>query len=409
MVPILATCCLFLGIAVSFLAWKIAVLRRTRLDETEAAHRQLEEARRSLESERDAMLNTLNDSFLLIDDEGVIRFANVQAHELFQDRPMIDRGFEEIFLDDRLASPVREAIDQGKRVSSKVLLPQQASPLGPDDQRGETSWIVDAGPMKTERSRPLTRVIIRDTTTEHQTEQVRKDFVANASHELRTPLAIINGYLENLIEDNLVEDREATCRFLKIMRKHSERIARIVEDMLVISRLESGEAGNLKMKPFHVASCVQDVLERLESVISSQGARVDLQIKEEDLTIVGDRFYWTQVLFNLVENALKQNPNIPLKVSVGCECTPDGGCRIWVADNGVGIPSGDLPFIFRRFYRVEKHHSQGEIKGTGLGLSIVKRAVEAHGGTIEVSSTPGQETRFDISLPADRVTSASKA
>ncbi|MGB6222775.1 sensor histidine kinase, partial [Haloferula sp.] len=246
--------------------------------------------------------------------------------------------------------------------------------------------------------KPTTRVVIRDVTSEHQTEQVRKDFVANASHELRTPLAIINGYLENLLDDGLLEDPDLTRRFLKIMRKHTERIARIVEDMLVISRLESGEAAALKIKPFRLRSCIQDVLERLELVIQGQQANIKIEMPDEDLTILGDRFYWTQVLFNLVENALKQNPRKGLSVSIGCERV-DGVTRIWVADDGVGIPSADLTHIFRRFYRVEKHHSQEEIKGTGLGLSIVKRAIEAHGGSINVTSTPGVDTRFTIEIP----------
>jgi signal transduction histidine kinase len=123
-----------------------------------------------------------------------------------------------------------------------------------------------------------------------------------------------------------------------------------------------------------------------------------LTMPDPDLIIQGDRFYWTQVLFNLVENALKQNPHSGLRVEVGCEASGDS-VRIWVSDNGVGIPSADLPHIFRRFFRVEKHHSQQEIKGTGLGLSIVKRAIEAHGGSISVTSVPGSETKFLITVP----------
>ena len=132
---------------------------------------------------------------------------------------------------------------------------------------------MDAGPLRSEHSPNLTRVLLRDITIEHQTEQVRKGFVANASHELRTPLAIINGYLENLLDDDVVEDPGTARRFLNVMQKHGKRIARIVEDMLMISRLESGAAGNLKMKPFVLEACVQDVLERLESVIAAQARR----------------------------------------------------------------------------------------------------------------------------------------
>ena len=238
-------------------------------------------------------------------------------------------------------------------------------------------------------------------TAEHQLEQVRKDFVANASHELRTPLAIIQGYLENLLDNDLIVEPEMARRFLTIMRKHTDRISHIVEDMLVISRLESGVATVLKIEPFRFRSCVKDVLERLESVIRNQNADMIITIPDPDLVMQGDRFYWTQVLFNLVENALKQNPRGGLRVEIGCEQAGEG-IQIWVSDNGVGIPCADLPHIFRRFFRVEKHHSQEEIKGTGLGLSIVKRAIEAHGGVIGVTSEPGSETKFLITVPTRR-------
>jgi signal transduction histidine kinase len=123
-----------------------------------------------------------------------------------------------------------------------------------------------------------------------------------------------------------------------------------------------------------------------------------MHLHDDDVTLEGDRFYWTQVLFNLVENALKQNPYKDLKVEVGSS-ESGGNILIWVKDNGIGIPSADLPHIFRRFYRVEKHHSQLEVKGTGLGLSIVKRAIEAHHGTISVTSIPGVETKFLMTIP----------
>jgi two-component system phosphate regulon sensor histidine kinase PhoR len=349
--------------------------------------------------ERNRLLNALGDSFLLVDPDGNIRFANSAAQDLFGQRELIDRPIRETFLDPRLAEALLYCLETGESVQSRVVLPQQASPRGDLETRGTNAWIIDAARLPTPAdSSPFTRVIIRDVTAEHQTEQIRKDFVANASHELRTPMAIINGYLENLLDDEMLKDPQVARRFLTVMRKHADRISRIVEDMLVISRLESGEAAALKVEPFRLRSCVNDVLERLESVIRGQQAEILVLMPDEKLTLMGDRFYWTQVLFNLVENALKQNPHPGLRVEIGCESTPDGQ-RIWVADNGIGIPSADLPHIFRRFYRVEKHHSQQEIKGTGLGLSIVKRAIEAHGGSIGVTSVPGRETRFLITIP----------
>lgn len=350
-------------------------------------------------NERKVLLDALGDAFLLVDGESNIRFANEASRKLFSGRELIGRPIREAFLDPRLAEALLRCLETGEPVRSRVVLPQQISPLGDLETRGSNAWIIDAAQLSDGASGvPSTRVVIRDVTSEHQLEQIRKDFVANASHELRTPLAIISGYLENLLEDGMVEDAEMTRRFLSVMKKHTERISRIVEDMLVISRLESGEASALKVEPFKLRSCVKDVLERLESMVGKQEAQVLVKMSDENVVIEGDRFYWTQVLFNLVENALKQNPHKGLKVEVGCEVL-ENHFLIWVADNGVGIPSADLPHIFRRFYRVEKHHSQQEIKGTGLGLSIVKRAIEAHHGTIVVTSVPGRETKFLITIP----------
>jgi len=359
--------------------------------------RDLEQAR----DERNRLLDALGDAFLLVDPDANIRFANGAARSLFGNRELVNRPVREAFLDPRLAEALLRCLETGEPVQSRVVLPQQTSPRGDLETRGVNAWIIDAAQLTNPTGGvSTTRVIIRDVTAEHQLEQIRKDFVANASHELRTPLAIINGYLENLIDDDMIEEPEMARRFLTIMRKHADRISRIVEDMLVISRLESGEANALKVEPFRFRSCIKDILERLESVIRNQHAEVTVTMPDPELVMQGDRFYWTQVLFNLVENALKQNPYDGLRVEIGCAKVGEN-LQIWVADNGVGIPSADLPHIFRRFFRVEKHHSQQEIKGTGLGLSIVKRAIEAHGGTIGVTSIPGKETKFLITVPKD--------
>ncbi|MFN4873418.1 MAG: ATP-binding protein [Akkermansiaceae bacterium] len=356
------------------------------------------------EDERNHLLDALGDAFIIVDSEANIRFANAMARELFSGRELVGRKVREAFLDPRLAEALLQCLETGEPVQQRVVLPQQTSPLGDLETRGMNAWLIDAAQLTDSSSidKRDTRVVIRDITSEYQLEQIRKDFVANASHELRTPLAIISGYLENLLDGGMLEDQEMSKRFLSVMQKHAERISRIVEEMLVISKLESGESSAIKIEPFKIHSCINDVLERLESVIQNQQALVSVNMRQDNLILNGDRFYWTQVLFNLIENALKQNPFKDLKIEVGAE-EVDKYVRIWVSDNGVGIPSADLPHIFRRFYRVEKHHSQMEIKGTGLGLSIVKRAIEAHQGTITVSSTPGRETKFLMTIPKERV------
>ena len=261
-------------------------------------------------------------------------------------------------------------------------------------------WLVDAAPIAQAEGAPRIRLLLRDLSAEHQLEQIRKDFVANASHELRTPITLVDGYLETFLEaPELLDDRPTTLRFLGIMRKHTGRITRIIEDMLLISRIESGDASALRLEDFDLAECARDIIDRLESLIRAQHATVSIQLHAPAVTLHGDRFYWTQILFNLIENALKQNPQPGLQVTLRSEAS-DNVLRLEIIDNGIGIPAADLPYIFKRFYRVEKHHSQAQIKGTGLGLSIVKRAIEAHGGSITCQSAPGLRTCFQITLPS---------
>ena len=223
---------------------------------------------RQAREERNRLLDGLGEAFLLVDADATIRFANAAAHELFGSRELVNRPVRETFLDPGLAKALLGCLETGEPVQSRVVLPQQTSPRGDQENRGINAWVIDAARLPTPAGgKPITRVILRDVTAEHQIEQIRKDFVANASHELRTPMAIINGYLENLLDDNMLEDPEMARRFLSVMRKHAERISHIVEDMLVISRLESGEANSLNIEPFRFRACINDILERLESVI----------------------------------------------------------------------------------------------------------------------------------------------
>jgi two-component system, OmpR family, phosphate regulon sensor histidine kinase PhoR len=394
---ILATLAAFVALTVQFV--RVRRSRREFESQKNAWKRRLELDLKQAKDERNRLLDALGDAFLLVDSSANITFANAAAQNLFRGRILTGRPVREAFLDPRLAEALLRCLDTGEHVETRVVLPQQTSPLGDLETRGNNAWIIDAAKLSdTPDGNPSTRVVIRDVTSEHQLDQIRKDFVANASHELRTPLAIISGYLENLLDDGMIDEPEMARRFLSVMKKHTERISRIVEDMLVISRLESGEASAIKIEPFRLKSCINDVLERLESVVQRQRAIVVLNLHDESVTLHGDRFYWTQVLFNLVENALKQNPHCDLRVEIASQVS-GSDFLISVSDNGIGIPSADLPHIFRRFYRVEKHHSQLEIKGTGLGLSIVKRAIEAHHGTITVSSVPGQETKFLMTIP----------
>jgi signal transduction histidine kinase len=346
------------------------------------------------------LLNAFPDPFFIVDAQGVVLHANQAAATVFGPPPPVGRPILETLRDVRLAAPYRECRDTGLPVSRQIPLPAEASPdRSAPNGAGENLWLVDAAAIPDSGEPPQIRLLLRDLSAGHRLDQIRKDFVANASHELRTPITLVDGYLETFLDaPEILDDRETSLRYLGIMRKHTGRSARIIEDMLLISRIEAGDASALKLELFSLHECVQDIVDRLEALIREQQAEVRIELHDPAATLHGDRFYWAQILFNLIENALKQNPQPGLKVVIGSELLP-GELRVLVTDNGIGIPAADLPFIFKRFYRVEKHHSQNQIKGTGLGLSIVKRAVEAHGGTITCESAPGIRTVFRITLP----------
>ncbi|MDP7496550.1 MAG: PAS domain-containing protein, partial [Roseibacillus sp.] len=170
-------------------------LSRERRQATEEKKRLEQEHENALilrESQSRGLLNALSDPFFLLDPEGIIRYANSPAEELFPGGRIVDRHLDEVFLDGRLAEPIREAATERRAVTTQVILSQQSATLANHEQAGETAWLVDAAPVEPDNPDSPLRVTIRNTTAEHHTDQVRKDFVANASHELRTPLAIIN-------------------------------------------------------------------------------------------------------------------------------------------------------------------------------------------------------------------------
>ena len=341
------------------------------------------------------LLDALPYPFFSINEKGVLNRVNSHARQIFGSREIHNRSIRQVFLDSSIISLVSESITRSEPHQEVLRFPPNS--VFSSHQDKDSHWEVNLRPPSLQSDTREIQLMMRDITASVHADQVRQDFVANASHELRTPLSIISGYLENLTEDGGLDNKDLARKMLETMDRHVVRINRIVEDMLVISKLESDDAVPLNLAPFNIASCVSDIIERLELVIKKQGATIELDIPEYKL--VGDHFYWTQILFNLVENALKQNPNIPLEIHISAEVDKEDNFTIRISDNGIGIPATDLPFIFKRFYRVEKHHSQTQVKGTGLGLSIVKRAIEAHGGTITATSTPGVETLFTISMP----------
>lgn len=334
------------------------------------------------------VLDALDEAVLVVNPDKSIILANEACRKFFPAAPdLVGRRLPGIAIDSRLDDLVSQCLAGGTPAAAEI-------PGGPT---GDSIWRVEVARLLGNGG-GMVRLLLHDETERVRTEQIRREFVANASHELRTPLAIVHGYIESLL-DGAMDDPELTRRFLKTSRRHTERMGRLIEDMLAISKLESGDSALLRIKPFSLKKCLLRVTQHLASLIEQRQATIETDIDPAVARWSGDRFYWEQVLFNLVENALKNNPEPGLKVRIIGRPEPDGGATLMVEDNGIGIPKAALPFIFKRFYRVQKDHSS-EVPGTGLGLSIVKRAVEAHGATIRVESQPGQRTCFTIRIPA---------
>jgi len=369
---------------------------RTKLQDTIKKQREQLDAEKK---EQAILLDSIGDAFLIVNRSLNIKLANSRAAKITRLKSLLGRTLPEVFLSEKLISAVESQISKNKTTQERIVIDSGAHALGSTSTDGDTAWIIQVAPLPNHIEDPLFCIILRDITTEHRSDLVRTDFVANASHELRTPLAIINGYLENLLDDDILESPETSRRFLTTMRKHGSRLSRLIDDMLVISRLESGEAASINTDPFELQNCIEDVLERLEHLITTHNTNIIKNLPAKPFTITADKFYYTQVLFNLIENAIKQNQSRQIEITINLEILDKHNFKLSISDNGIGIPSSHLPFIFKRFYRVDKHHSQSDIKGTGLGLSIVKRAIEAHGGDIQASSQPGTDTTFTITSP----------
>jgi two-component system phosphate regulon sensor histidine kinase PhoR len=238
-----------------------------------------------------------------------------------------------------------------------------------------------------------TIMVFHDLTRLKQLERQREDFVANVSHELRTPLSLIKGYVETLL-DGARNDPEVAGRFLKVIERNANRLDLLIQDLLTISALESGQM-MLDLQPVPLRALADKVLNYLQA--KAENRRVALVNELPDFMAQADANRLDQVIANLVDNAIKYG-RAGGTVTVGGKQLDGGKLEIFVRDDGPGIPAEALPRVFERFYRVDKARSRDQ-GGTGLGLSIVKHIVQAHGGEVRAESELGRGTAFFFTLP----------
>jgi two-component system phosphate regulon sensor histidine kinase PhoR len=227
-------------------------------------------------------------------------------------------------------------------------------------------------------------------------ERIRKDFVINVSHELRTPLASIQGYTETLI-GGAIHDSDHNMRFLRIIRHNAERLARLTEDLLTLSRIEQ-KRQKFEFDIHRVNHLLRDAVELMSPIAEKSHIRIVEEAVAAEAEVWCDSEAVSQILSNLLDNAVKYTPPGG-SITVGAH--PTGRFyELYVRDTGAGIPAEDLPRLFERFYRVDKARSR-ELGGTGLGLAIVKHMVAAHNGTTRVESRINEGSTFYFTLPIE--------
>ncbi len=238
-------------------------------------------------------------------------------------------------------------------------------------------------------------MVFHDITELRRLEKIRQDFVANVSHELRTPLSSIKGYAETLL-DGAVDDKGHAREFIGIIHQESDRLANLINDLLDLARIESGNM-ELSKAPFDVLAVAKRVVESMGVQARAKSIKLGITATSGVLPLAaGDEFGFRQVLTNLLDNALKYTSEGG-DVTISIEAA-GGFLQVNVADTGIGISPSDIPRIFERFYRVDKARSR-EAGGTGLGLSIVKHIVQAHGGRVWVESELGSGSVFSFTIP----------
>jgi two-component system sensor histidine kinase VicK len=241
-------------------------------------------------------------------------------------------------------------------------------------------------------------VVIHNVTERNKAEEMRKEFVANVSHELRTPLTNIHSYAETLVDGAGELPPQTEKNFLQVILSESERMAHIVQDLLTLSRFDSGRS-ELNLTTFPLADAIEAMVNANRMEAQRHGHTLTTDLAPDLPSITADRERITQVMMNVVSNAIKYTPDGGLiQVSAG-RSGPD---RVWmeVRDNGIGIPAADRGRIFERFYRVDKARSR-ESGGTGLGLSIAKEIVDQHQGSISIVDRSGPGLTIRVELPVE--------
>jgi two-component system phosphate regulon sensor histidine kinase PhoR len=329
-----------------------------------------------------AVLETMADGVVVVDSGGTVLLANPAALTMFMvtEAQIINRRLVEVLRDGQLHRLVADCFSTGKSQRGDVEL-----------LRPRRFLSVAATPLAEVRSREAL-LTMHDRTGVRQSETSHREFVSNVSHELRNPLASVKAMVETL-EDGAIEEGVVAREFLERIRHDTDRMNNLVDDLLELSRLESGQLG-LQRNAVDLAVLVAEVKCSFDH--RANDLKIDLEAPVPDglPTVNADADRLRQVLINLVENALRFTR--PHGLITICTVKRSSSIEVLVRDTGVGMAPEHLPHLFERFYKVDRSRRDG---GTGLGLAIVKEIVEAHGGQVWAESKEGEGSTFGFTLP----------
>ena len=324
--------------------------------------------------ELDTIVSSIQEILLVLDKDGRIKLTNESFKKALDNEEVQDKFYWEVMRCPDFSELIKKVMEERKNHIQEI-------------EFRDKNYLCSVTFLS---SKEEMVAVLYDITELKNLEQMKKDFVANMSHELRTPLTAIKGFVETLEEEEEIKNTQ----YLEIIKRHTDRLMNIVNDLLVLSELEqTGSA--LVIENVNLVSLAENILKVFEQVAKEKGIQLKLSAGEGLKTIQADPFKLEQMFINLLDNAIKYTEKGEASISLRQE---DSKSIIEIQDTGIGIPGSHLPRIFERFYVVDKSRSK-KLGGTGLGLSIVKHIVLLHGGTIDIESFLGMGTKFTITLP----------
>ncbi len=325
-----------------------------------------------------SIISSIQEGLIVLDREGLIRITNRSFSTISGKENIEGKPYWEVFRDPDLDAFIKKVIQRRHSLSEEL-------PLFRGSYICSATFIPSSGEIV---------LLFYDITEMKDLEQLKKDFVANVSHELRTPLTAIKGFIETLSEDIDEKNR----RYIDILKRHTDRLINIVNDLLMLSELEEAKEEN-GFGPVDISAILTEIGDLFSLRCAEKNISLKTQISDNLPRVQGNSFKLEQAFINLVENALKYTPEGSITISSYSEDKGDS-VSVRITDTGIGISEKDQQRIFERFFVVDKSRSR-KMGGTGLGLSIVKHVVMMHSGTIEIESSPGTGTSFTVNIPAD--------